>query len=265
MSLLKRNAVRVIGKGSKTMMFAHGFGCDQNIWRFIWPAFSEDYQIILLDLVGSGNSDLTAYNFNKYSSLQGHADDVVEICDELGLSNITFVGHSVSAMIGALIAKDRPTLFESLIMVGPSPCYINKNDYIGGFSSDDIEELLAALASNYLGWSSFITPEIMGNADRPELAQELETSFCKNDPKIAEHFAKVTFLGDYRSALKYINIKTLIMQCSSDIIAPLEVGNYLHENIKDSTLKIMEATGHCPHLSAPSETILLMNNFINSN
>lgn len=265
MSILERNSIRVIGNGIKNMMFAHGFGCDQNMWRFITPAFLNEYKIILFDLVGSGNSDLEAYDFEKYSTLQGYADDVIEICNELKLNTVTFVGHSVSAMIGALVDKIKPNLIDRLIMVGPSPCYINKDEYVGGFSSTDIDELLEALESNYLGWSSAMTPAIMGNGERPELAEELENSFCRNDPKIAEHFAKVTFLGDYREDLKNIAAKTLIMQCSSDVIAPIDVGVYMQKHIKNSTLNIMEATGHCPHLSAPSETIDLMKNFISQN
>lgn len=265
MDILKRNAVKVIGNGSQNLMFAHGFGCDQNMWRFISPAFLDDYKIILFDLVGSGQSDLSAYDYDKYSSLEGHANDVIEICDELGLSEVTFVGHSVSSIIGALVERTKPILLKSLIMIGPSPSYINKDDYVGGFSSDDIDELLQSLESNYLGWSSAMTPVIMGNAERPELAQELENSFCKNDPKIAQHFAKVTFLGDYRNELKDINAETLILQCSSDIIAPIEVGQYMHKEIKRSTLHVMKATGHCPHLSAPAETISLMKSFLNSN
>lgn len=265
MNIVSRNCIKVIGEGSKNMVFAHGFGCDQNMWRYITPAFMADYKIILFDLVGSGNSDLTAYDFNKYSTLLGYANDIIEICDELALTNVTFVGHSVSSMIGLLAEKNRKNLFESLIMVGPSPCYINKGDYIGGFSSDDINELLTSLESNYLGWSSTITPAIMANGDRPELAEELANSFCRVDPKIAEHFAKVTFLSDHRDDLKDVNIQTLILQCSSDIIAPIEVGKYLHNNIKTSTLQIMNATGHCPHLSAPEETITLMKNFLSSN
>lgn len=265
MSIIKRNSINIIGNGSKNMMFAHGFGCDQNMWRFITPAFLDDYKIILFDHVGSGNSDLKAYDFNKYDTLQGYADDIIEIADELALEDIVFVGHSVSAMIGAIAAINKPDLFESLIMIGPSPSYINQDEYKGGFSSDDINELLSSLESNYLGWSSAMTPVIMGNAERPELAEELTSSFCRNDPKIAEHFARVTFLGDYRDILKKIAVNTLIMQCSTDIIAPIEVGHYLQENIKNSSLNIMEATGHCPHLSAPKETINIMKGFINPN
>lgn len=265
MDIVKRNSIKIIGEGSKHMLFSHGFGCDQNMWRLITPAFLDEYKIILFDLVGSGNSDLTFYDFDKYSTLQGYADDVIEICDELALNDITFIGHSVSTMIGALVVKAKPNLIKNLIMVGPSPCYINQEDYLGGFSSDDIDELLLSLESNYLGWSSAITPAIMGNPDRPELAEELETSFCRNDPKIAEHFAKVTFLSDHREDLKNINVETLIMQCSQDIIAPIEVGEYLHEKINKSTLKVMEATGHCPHLSAPAETISMIKSFLNQN
>lgn len=262
MSVLERNAIHTMGNGTEIMLFVHGFGCDQNMWRYITPAFLDEYKIVLLDLVGSGSSDLTNYDFDKYNNLQGYADDIIEICQELNLDSIIFVGHSVSAMIGALIDKTKPNLITRLVMVSPSPCYINKEDYVGGFSSEDIDELLEALETNYLGWSSSITPAIMGNEERPELAEELENSFCRNDPKIAEHFARVTFLGDYRDELKNISAKTLILQCHSDVIAPIAVGEYMNKHIGISTLNIMQATGHCPHLSAPAETIDLITNFL---
>lgn len=265
MGVVERNSIKVIGEGTKTMMFAHGFGCDQNMWRFVTPAFENEFKIILFDLMGSGNSDTSKYDFEKYNTLHGYANDIIEICDTLHLENVTFVGHSVSAMIGALVDIKRPKLLENLIMVSPSPCYINKDEYIGGFTVNDINELMESLEANYLGWSSAITPVIMSNADRPELSQELENSFCRNDPKIAQHFAKVTFLGDYRKEVNHISADTLIMQCSADVIAPIEVGKYLHENIENSTISIMKATGHCPNLSAPNETIQVIKNFLNLN
>ncbi|MEQ8240106.1 MAG: alpha/beta hydrolase [Cyclobacteriaceae bacterium] len=262
--LVRRNNIKISGDGEKTMVFAHGFGCDQNMWRYLVPAFSDSYKIVLFDHVGSGNSDLSAYDFDKYDTLQGYADDIIEICQELALSNVTFVGHSVSAMIGVLASLSNNDVFENIVMVGPSASYINCDDYIGGFSREDIDELLGSMESNYLGWSSAMAPAIMANDERPELSEELANSFCRNDPKIAAHFAKVTFLSDHRHDLKNLKTKTLIIQCSEDVIAPTIVGEFIAENIESSELVIAEATGHCPHLSAPKETIEIIKHYLNS-
>lgn len=250
------------GKGGQVMVFAHGYGCDQNMWRFVAPAFEEDYKVVLFDLIGSGKSAVEAYDYEKYNSLQGYANDILEICEVLNFENVIFVGHSVSAMIGLLASVKKPSLFSHLIMVGPSPCYINDTNYYGGFSRQDIEELLVAVDSNYLGWSSAITPVIMGNPDRPELAEELENSFCRTNPEIAKHFAKVTFLSDNRQDLPNVKVKTLVIQCTSDVIAPVEVGKYVQEHMEDSQFALLEATGHCPHLSAPQETIAAIKAFL---
>jgi sigma-B regulation protein RsbQ len=257
-TILQRNNVHIIGKGKRPMMFAHGFGCDQNMWRFITPAFENDYKIILFDYVGSGKSDLSFYNKEKYSSLQGYAQDVLDICEFLDLRDIIFVGHSVSSMIGALAAIVQPKYFSGIIMVGPSPRYINDKDYVGGFEQKDIEGLLETMEKNYIGWANFLAPNIMANADRPELSEELKESFCSTDPVIARQFAEVTFFSDNRHDLSKLRIPSLILQCSEDIIAPLEVGEYVHKYTPGSTLKIMKATGHCPHMSAPDETIDLI-------
>jgi sigma-B regulation protein RsbQ len=232
-------------------MFAHGYGCDQNMWRAVVPFFEADYKIVLFDYVGAGQSDPSAFHRTRYSTLNGYASDILEILDELGLTNVNFVGHSVSSMIGALAAIRRPELFENLIMVGPSPCYINDGDYVGGFARNDIEGLLDMLDKNHTGWSAMMAPIIMGNADRPDLAAELEASFCRTDPIFAQHFARVTFLSDNRADLKNVPTKTLILQCNQDSIAPASVGEYVHRCLPNSELVIMEATGHCPHLSAP--------------
>ncbi|HVL90164.1 MAG TPA: alpha/beta hydrolase [Actinomycetota bacterium] len=263
MSSLSRNNVRVFGNpAGKPMIFAHGFGCDQNMWRYVTPAFEDEYRVVLFDHVGSGGSDLAAYDFVKYSSLQGYADDVVEICRELELVDVVFVGHSVSSMIGALAATAAPDLFESLVMVGPSPRYINDDGYVGGFGREDIDDLLVSLESNYLGWSSQMAPVIMGNGDRPELGAELTESFCRTDPEIAAHFARVTFLSDNRADLAGVKTRTLVLQCSSDVIAPEEVGRYVTENLPAAELVVMKATGHCPNLSAPEETIAAIKAFL---
>jgi sigma-B regulation protein RsbQ len=236
------------------MMFAHGFGCDQNMWRLVVPKFEEDHKVVLFDHVGAGRSDLKQYDSSKYSSLDGYATDVVEICEELGLTDLIFVGHSVSSMIGLLAASRRPDLFSHLIMVGPSPRYVNDGDYVGGFSREQVDELLSFLESNHLGWSATMAPVIMGNPDRPELSEELTNSFCSTDPAIAREFARVTFLSDNRADLSNVATPTLVLQCSDDVIAPLEVGYYCRDNIPGSHLTILRTSGHCPHLSAPEET-----------
>lgn len=255
MAALKRNNVQVHGSGDSAIIFAHGFGCDQNMWRFVEPAFRDRYRTILFDHVGAGNSDHSAYDRAKYGTLAGYADDVIEICEELKSGPVIFVGHSVSAMIGSLAAIGRPELFTKLVLVGPSPCYINDGDYVGGFTRQDIEELLQVLDSNYLGWSSSMAPVIMGNADQPALGQELTASFCRTDPAIAKHFARVTFLSDNRADLPRLQTPSLILQCSEDVIAPAAVGQYLHRTVPGSVLVQLNATGHCPHMSAPEETI----------
>ena len=260
----RRNNVRVLGSGIEPMVFAHGFGCDQNMWRLVVPAFEASHRVVLFDHVGSGQSDIAAYDRTKYFTLDGYATDVLEICRELQLSDVIFVGHSVSAMMGVLAAKRNPDRFKALVLVGPSPRYIDDADYVGGFSEQDIEGLLSTLDSNYLGWSSSMAPVIMGNADRPELAEELTNSFCRTDPDIAAHFARVTFLSDNRLDLGLIRTPTLILQCSDDPIAPYAVGAYVHRHLAGSQLVVMDATGHCPNLSAPDETVRAIRSFVDS-
>jgi sigma-B regulation protein RsbQ len=263
-SITERNNVRVFGNGSQPMLFAHGFGCDQNMWRFITPAFENDYKIVLFDYVGAGKSDKAAYNPERYASLHGYANDVLDICEALQLKDVIFVGHSVSAMVGLLAAIEKPGYFSHMILVGPSPCYINDKDYKGGFERADIEGLLETMEKNYIGWSNFLAPAIMGNKDRPHLGEELTESFCSTDPLIARQFAEATFFSDNREDLHKVKRPSLILQCSEDIIAPREVGDYLHANLPNSTLRIMNATGHCPHLSEPEETITLMKEYLAS-
>lgn len=258
----QRNHVKVLGSGSQPMMFAHGFGCDQNMWRFLTPAFEKEYQLILFDYVGAGHSDKSAYNKERYSNLHGYAQDVLDICHELQLKNTIFVGHSVSAMIGLLAAIEQPHYFAKLIMVAPSPCYINDDGYKGGFEKKDIEGLLQTMEKNYIGWANFLAPNIMGNHHRPQLAEELTQSFCSTDPLIARQFAEATFFSDNREDLKKNKVPSLLLQCSDDIIAPMEVGEYLSENLPGSTLRILKATGHCPHMSEPAETISLIKDYL---
>jgi sigma-B regulation protein RsbQ len=244
------------------MIFAHGFGCDQNMWRYVAPAFTQDHRVVLFDHVGAGGSDLSAYDPERYGSLEGYSRDVVEICEELDLEDAVFVGHSVSAMIGVLAAALAPERIGALVLVGPSPRYIDEEGYTGGFSRADIEELLESLNHNFLGWSSAMAPVIMGNPDRPELGEELTASFCRTDPDLAERFARVTFLSDNRADLATVRVPTLVLQCSEDAIAPHVVGEYVHRSIPGSRFQQLAATGHCPNLSAPEETIAAIRAFL---
>nr|WP_330165909.1 alpha/beta hydrolase [Aurantimonas coralicida] len=262
MTAFQRHNVTLAGTGTTSMVFAHGFGCDQNMWRFVAPAFEDQYRTVLFDHVGAGRSDLTAYDPERYASLDGYADDVVTLCREAGVEHGVFVGHSVSAMIGVLALNKAPDLFDRLILIGPSPRYINDGDYVGGFTEPQIAELLDFLDSNHLGWSQAMAPTIMGNPDRPELSEELTNSFCRTDPDIAKRFARVTFLSDNRADLAHIKVPVLILQCSDDVIAPTSVGEYVHSNIPESKLVTLDAVGHCPNLSAPNETIAAMRAFL---
>lgn len=246
------------------MMFAHGFGCDQHMWRFVAPAFEDGFKVILFDQMGAGGSDLSAYDAVKYATLDGYAEDVVQLAEELGVRDGVFVGHSVSAMIGLLAARKASHLFTDLVMVGPSPRYIDdpSSGYIGGFSEAQIHELLDFLDSNHMGWSQAMAPVIMGNADRPELGDELANSFCRTDPEIARAFARATFLSDNRADLDGFGVRTLVLQCADDVIAPQSVGEYVHRVLPNSQLVLMTATGHCPNLSAPEETVAAMRAFV---
>jgi len=262
LTLSSRHSVRIQGAGERPIVFAHGFGCDQNMWRYVAPAFESDFRTILFDHIGAGASDITAYHPAKYASLDGYADDVVALCLELGVTAGVFVGHSVSAMIGVLAAKKEPELFDQLVLVGPSPRYIDDGDYVGGFSETQINELLDFLDNNYMGWSEAMAPAIMGNSDRPELGAELTNSFCRTDPEIAKAFARATFLSDNRADLKDVSARTLVLQCSNDIIAPVSVGEFVHRSLPNSEFVLMKATGHCPNLSAPEETIAAIRAFV---
>ncbi|MFN0073293.1 MAG: alpha/beta fold hydrolase [Chloroflexota bacterium] len=262
MSVWTRNNIQVSGAGSTPMVLAHGYGCDQNVWRFITPAFEERYKLILFDHVGAGQSDLSAYSFEKYTTLRAYADDLLEICAELKVQNGIFVGHSVSAMIGVLAAIQTPQHFQKLVLIGPSPRYVNDPQYIGGFSREDIDGLLELLDSNHLGWAATMAPAIMGNPERPELGEELANSFCRTDPEIARQFARVTFLSDNRTDLPLLTIPSLILQCADDVCAPRAVGEYLHRELRASEIVFLHARGHCPHLSEPAEMVEAMCAFL---
>jgi sigma-B regulation protein RsbQ len=254
MDALSRNNVAVVGDGGPVVMLAHGFGCDQNMWRLVVPALAEKCRVVLFDHVGAGKSDLAAWDAQRYSTLDGYASDVLDICRDLDLRDVVFVGHSVAAMIGVLAVAAEPTRFGRLVLVTPSPRYIDDGDYRGGFSAADIDELLDSLESNYLGWSARMAPVIMGNPDRPDLGAELTNSFCRTDPEVARVFARTTFLSDNRADLARVTVPTLVLECAQDVIAPPEVGAYVHARIPGSTRVTLDAAGHCPQLSAPEAT-----------
>jgi sigma-B regulation protein RsbQ len=263
--ILVRNNVKVFGRGTQPMLFAHGFGCDQNMWRYVTPAFEDDYQVVLFDYVGLGKSDLAAYDAGRYSALDGYAQDVLDVVHALDLRDVVFVGHSVSSMVGVLAANQEPDRFAKLIMIGPSPRYVNEAPgYTGGFERSDIEGLFETMDKNYIGWANFLAPAIMKNPEHPELGEELAQSFCSTDPVIARRFAEATFLSDNRADLARLQVPSLVLQCSEDMIAPNTVGEYVHRHTPRSTLRVMKATGHCPHMSAPEETIALIRQYLES-
>jgi sigma-B regulation protein RsbQ len=255
MGVIERHCIRESGvPDGPPMVFAHGFGCDQNMWRLVAPRFDDRFRVVLFDYVGAGRSDLSAYDPRHYDDLGAYAEDVLEICETLDLHDVVFVGHSVSSMIGLLAAARQPERFAKLVMVGPSPRYIDDEGYVGGFSHEDIDDMLGSLESNYLGWSSAMAPAIIGNPDRPELGEELTESFCRTDPAIARQFAEVTFLSDNRVDLATVAVPTLVLQCSQDVIAPVAVGEYVRDAMPAAEMVLLDATGHCPHLSAPDAT-----------
>ncbi|MGN7359006.1 alpha/beta fold hydrolase [Paenibacillus sp. SAF-054] len=261
-----RNNVKVMGHGERTLMFAHGFGCEQSMWKYIVPSFEKDYRLVLFDYVGSGHSDHAAYTSEKYGTFRGYVQDVLDIVDVLKLENVIFVGHSVSSMIGMLASIERPDIFDKLVMIGPSPRYLNDGEeYFGGFDQSDITELLDMMEMNFAGWASFLAPLAMNAPQSPALTQELERSFIAGDPVIAREFAEVTFMSDHRKELPKSTVPTLIMQCSEDSIVPIEVGQYLHKHLKNSTLRLMEAKGHYPHISHPEETVRDIREFLGVN
>ena len=255
--VLRRHAVRVTGKpDGQPMLFAHGFGCDQTLWRFVAPTFEADYRVVTFDYVGAGASDRAAYDRERYSTLQGYADDVLEICRALDLREVVLVGHSVSATVAILASIAEPERFPDLVLVTPSPRYLDDPpDYRGGFSEADIDGLLELMDVNAMGWAAFLAPVVMGNPDRPELATDLEKTFCSIDPVMARQFAQVTFRADNRPDLARVSTPSLIIQCLNDAVAPMEVGEYVHDEIRGSAIRVIDAVGHCPHVSHPQQTI----------
>ena len=262
--VVARNNVKVFGEGTQVLMFGHGFGCDQNTWRLITPAFETDFKIVLFDYVGAGNSDLSAYNDDRYSSLDGYARDVIEICEALELQDVIFIGHSVSSMIGLLAVNMDPERFSKVVFVGPSPRYLNDNNYPGGLEYSELEELLEIMDSNYLGWSSTIAGHIMGNPDRPELAEGLAGSFCRTDPSIAKKFARVTFLSDNRKDLPKLKVPSLTIQCREDFLTNDDIANYIQSITPGNEIAFLNSSGHCPHLSDPEGVIAALKPFLST-
>lgn len=260
--ILLRNNVKILGEGSQVIVFAHGFGCAQSSWKFITDAFLEDYKVILFDYVGSGDSDLSQYDQRKYATLEGYACDVIEIIEALNLNNIIFVGHSVSSMIGMIAALQMPEVFKKLVFIGPSPRYLNDRDYIGGFNAEDIETIFTLIALDYVTWSKQLAPVVMDSPLKPELSDFLQECFEDTNPSVALAFAMATFKADYRDKLKNLEVPSLTLQCTNDILAPLSVGEFIHKNTPENFLIVMKATGHFPHISEPEETIREIKNFI---
>ena len=263
--VLVRNSVTTCGDPQgPVLLFAHGFGCDQDVWQRLLPSFTADHRVVLFDHVGAGRSDISSYDPARYATVSGYADDLLQLCLDLDLRDVTLVAHSISAMVAVTAAVQRPDLFARLVLVAPSPCYVDDPDagYVGGFSRADIDELLASLDHNYFAWAAAMAPVVMGNAETPELGEELTGSFCRTDPDIARDFARVTFLTDSRPLLPQLRTPALVLQCTDDALAPLEVGQYLHEQMHGSTLVQLAATGHCPHVSAPAETARAIRAFL---
>jgi sigma-B regulation protein RsbQ len=261
-NIIKRNHVRILGRGQQTLMFAHGFGSDQQSFNAVYPAFEDQYQIVLFDYVGAGQSDLSYYVQERYKTLDGFALDVIEICEALHLENVIFIGHSVSSMIGLLAVAQAPAYFQKLVFIGPSPRYINDEGYYGGIDLDDLDELLEVMESNYLGWSSTLAPAIVGNPDRPELGQRLTETFQASDPEIAKNFARVTFFSDNREKLPFLSVPSLTIQGQDDILTSVAVAEYVQRHTPGNQLLILDSSGHCPHLSDPEAIISAIKNFI---
>jgi len=265
MDVYARNNITIFGAADGPLIvLAHGFGCDQRLWRLVVDRLKNEFRLLLLDHVGSGDSDPASWDAQKYSSLTGYAADVVDLVRELDLHEVVFVGHSVAAMIGALAVIAEPGRFAKLIMLTPSPRYVDDGDYRGGFSRSDIDELLESLELNYLGWSHAMAPVIMGTPDRPELEDELAETFCRNNPTYARVFARAMFLSDNRDDLARIPVPTLVIECAQDAIAPREVGAYVQQRIPGSRLVTLDATGHCPQVSAPDATAAAISDFARS-
>jgi sigma-B regulation protein RsbQ len=258
-NIIKRNNVKVIGNGEKTLMFAHGFGCDQNMWERLTPYFKDDYRLVLFDYVGSGQSELSAFDRQRYSSINGYAQDIIDVCEALYINEAVFIGHSVSCSAGIVAANLHPEYFSQLVLIGPSPCFLNlPPDYLGGFDKQDLEELLELMDQNFVGWANYLAPVVAGLSGEGQIAGELSASFCSTDPLVAKTFARTTFFADNRKDFEQNNIPCLLLQHEKDTLAPLNVGEYLNSNTAKSTYRVLDVVGHCAHMSHAelvSETI----------
>ena len=265
MNILERNNVHVQGKDGAVLLYAHGFGCNQNMWRKVTPAFSTTHQQVLFDYVGSGKSDIASFDTQRYSSLQGYVQDLLDVCDALNLSSgVTFVGHSVSCSIGLLASITRPKLFDRLVLIGPSPCFLNDPpDYLGGFEREDLDDLLSLMDQNYIGWANYLASAATGETPENTLSAELSDSFCSTDPLVAKVFAKTTFFSDNRNDLPQVSCPSLILQHRHDALAPMVVGEYMHQHLKNSTLNVLDIAGHCGHMSHPALVIEAMRAYFN--
>lgn len=266
MNTLERNNVNVEGDSGPVLLYAHGFGCNQTMWNRVTPAFKSTHRQVLFDYVGSGQSDMASFDAKRYSSLQGYAQDVLDVCDTLGLRNgVTFVGHSVSCSVGLLASIARPELFDRLVLLGPSPCFLNHApDYLGGFEREDLEGLLDLMDQNYIGWANYLAPVVSGEAGESPVSGELSNSFCSTDPVVARVLARTTFFSDNRADLPRVSRPCLILQHRNDSLAPVGVGEYVHEHLKGSTLKVLEVPGHCAHMSHPAMVIDAMREYFNA-
>jgi sigma-B regulation protein RsbQ len=260
-AVLTRNNVHVIGQGKPPLLLCNGFGCNQNIWHYLIRELTQQYQLVLFDHVGSGGTDLKAYTSDKYATLGGYMQDVVEICQALNLRNATIVGHSVGATIAMLAAIEAPTHFTRVVLLAPSPCYINEPGYYGGFERKDLLQVLAAMEEDYRSWTNMFADLLMGPKNTASLGQELAGFFCETDSTIAREFARVTFFSDNRSDVPRLQLPTLILQCSDDVAGPREVGEYLLAHLPQAQLVTLTTAGHCPHLSAPLETLHAIRDF----
>lgn len=263
-SVIQRNNITVHGNGDKVLVLAHGFGCDQRMWRYVLPTLSERYKVVLFDYVGSGNSDPSSFSVDRYSSLNGYAKDVVDVFEALELENVAFVGHSVSSIIGLIALLEAPNTIAELVMVCPSPYFLNDlPDYEGGFEQSDLQELMSLMDKNYIGWAHYLAPLVMGVNSSEALVEELSGSFCSTDPVIAKTFANATFFSDHRNLLPQCTARTLILQSASDSLASVRVGKYMHQHVPNSELEIIQAEGHCLHMTDPAVTASSIANFVN--